>query len=63
MSGPASIPHGMIDPAIFDRLQTKLDEDAHVREDLRNLVQSMERRDRITTSILSKVHSIPQSDR
>lgn len=36
-------PKGMIDPAIFEHLQAKLDEDAQVREELRNIVQAMER--------------------
>lgn len=54
---------GMVSPAIFQSLQTKLDEDGQVREELRNIVQSMERQDRNTTSILSRAHSIPQSHR
>lgn len=62
MTSSSSIPEGMVNPAIFEHLQTKLDEDAQVREELRNIVQSMERRDRMTTSILSRAHSIPQAD-
>ena len=54
---------GMVSPAIFQNLQTKLDEDGQVREELKNIVQSMERQDRNTTSILSRAHSIPQSQR
>ena len=38
-----SVPEGMLSPAIFEHLQTKLDEDAQVREELRNIVQIMER--------------------
>lgn len=33
----------MFSPAIFEHLQLKLDEDAQVREELRNIVQVMER--------------------
>lgn len=51
---------GMVNPAIFEHLQTKLDEDAQVREEIRNIVQSMERQDRITSSVLSRAHSVPQ---
>lgn len=36
-------PKGKFSPAIFEHLQTKLDEDAQVREELRNIVQAMER--------------------
>ncbi|MCJ1272368.1 hypothetical protein MMC21_000154 [Puttea exsequens] len=52
----------MVSPAIFEQLQAKLDEDGQVRDDLRNIVQLMERQDRTTTSILSRTHSIPQSE-
>ena len=33
----------MFSSAIFEHLQVKLDEDAQVREELRNIVQVMER--------------------
>lgn len=33
----------MFSPALFERLQAKLDDDAQVREELRNIVQVMER--------------------
>ena len=33
----------MFSSAIFEQLQVKLDEDAQVREELRNIVQVMER--------------------
>ena len=36
-------PEDMFSPAIFEHLQAKLDEDAQVREELRNIVQIMER--------------------
>ena len=57
-----SVVTSTVDPNIFEQLQNKLDEDTQVREKLRNVVQSMERSDRIITSILSRTHSIPQSD-
>ncbi|CAF9912530.1 hypothetical protein IMSHALPRED_000338 [Imshaugia aleurites] len=62
MASSDSTPKGMITPAIFEHLQTKLDEDAQVREEIRNIVQAMERQDRTTMSILSRAHSIPQAD-
>lgn len=43
MSSSNSAPTGMFSPAIFEHLQLKLDEDAQVREELRNIVQVMER--------------------
>lgn len=33
----------MVDPAIFERLQQNIDDDAHVREELRDILQKLER--------------------
>ena len=63
MTSSNSSLQGMVDPTIFEHLQNKLDEDVQVHEDIKNIVQSMERRDRLTTSILSRAHSMPQSER
>lgn len=43
MASSDSVPKGIFSPAIFEHLQLKLDEDAQVREELRNIVQAMER--------------------
>ena len=43
MASSDSLPKGIFSPAIFEHLQTKLDEDAQVREEIRNIVQVMER--------------------
>ncbi|KAG7009977.1 translin [Physcia stellaris] len=50
---------GMVDPAIFKHLQTKIDEDSAIREELRNILQDLEKQSRSTQSILSRAHSIP----
>ncbi|KAL8935417.1 MAG: hypothetical protein Q9216_005435 [Gyalolechia sp. 2 TL-2023] len=34
---------GMVDPAIFEQLQANIDDDARVREELRNILQKLER--------------------
>lgn len=34
---------GMVDPAIFKHLQTKIDEDSAIREELRNILQDLEK--------------------
>lgn len=34
---------GMVDPTIFEHLQIKIDEDAKVREELRNKLQDLEK--------------------
>lgn len=43
MANSSSTPQEVVSPAIFEQLQTKLDEDAQVREGLRDITQSMER--------------------
>ncbi|KAL4785641.1 Translin [Aspergillus varians] len=49
----------MIDPAIFESLQTKIDEEASVRDELRDIVQSLSRKGRSTQATLSRAHSTP----
>lgn len=38
---------GMVNPAIFTHLQSKIDEDAAVREELRDIVQTLEKQGRL----------------
>jgi len=52
---------GMVDPAIFEHLQSKIDEDTSFREALRDIVQVLEKQTRTTLSILSRAHSTPSS--
>lgn len=57
-SGP-----GMIDPQIFENLQTKIDEDAQVREQIRAILQTLERQERGAQSVLSRAHATPAAER
>ncbi|TVY91288.1 Translin [Lachnellula willkommii] len=57
MSNPSET--GMVDPRIFEELQNKIDEDAEVREQIRAIVQTLERQGRGAQSILSRAHSTP----
>ena len=43
MSSSDSLPKGTFSPGIFEHLQARLDEDSQVREELQNIVKSMER--------------------
>ncbi|EED14404.1 recombination hotspot-binding protein (Translin), putative [Talaromyces stipitatus ATCC 10500] len=52
----------MIDPAIFENLQTKIDEETVVRDELHEIVQSLARKGRTTQAILSRAHSTPSKD-
>ncbi|KAL4926222.1 translin [Aspergillus undulatus] len=49
----------MIDRAIFESLQTKIDEEATVRDELRDIVQNLARKGRSTQAALSRAHSTP----
>ncbi|MCJ1398574.1 hypothetical protein MMC11_001774 [Xylographa trunciseda] len=57
MADPISF--GMVNPAIFEHLQTKIDEDSQIREELKNILQVLEKQGRTTQSILSRAHSTP----
>ncbi|KAH8599382.1 putative Translin-1 [Bisporella sp. PMI_857] len=50
---------GMVDPKIFESLQTKIDEDAEVRDKIRSILQTLERQGRTAQSVLSRAHSTP----
>ncbi|KAL3479246.1 recombination hotspot-binding protein [Aspergillus californicus] len=49
----------MIDRAIFESLQSKIDEEAAVRDELNEIVQTLARKGRSTQATLSRAHSTP----
>ncbi|KAL2850765.1 Translin [Aspergillus pseudoustus] len=49
----------MIDRAIFESLQAKIDEEAAVRDELHEIVQTLGRKGRSTQATLSRAHSTP----
>ncbi|RAL15336.1 translin [Aspergillus homomorphus CBS 101889] len=49
----------MIDHQIFEDLQSKIDEEATVRDELHDIVQTLARKGRSTQAILSRAHSTP----
>ncbi|EPS29968.1 hypothetical protein PDE_04918 [Penicillium oxalicum 114-2] len=49
----------MIDQRIFEDLQTKIDEETTVRDELHEIVQTLARKGRSTQAILSRAHSTP----
>ena len=52
----------LIDPQIFTDLQNRIDEDAQVRDKIKDVLQSLERQERTVQSILSKAHSTAAKD-
>jgi hypothetical protein len=53
----------MIDPKIFESLQTKIDDDTEIRDQIRAILQVLERQGRTAQSILSGAHSTPAAHR
>ncbi|KAJ5155765.1 hypothetical protein N7492_008568 [Penicillium capsulatum] len=49
----------MIDQRIFEDLQTKIDAETTVRDELHEIVQTLARKGRSTQAILSRAHSTP----
>ncbi|KAK4981324.1 Translin-1 [Elasticomyces elasticus] len=58
----ASPSNGMVDPAIFEHLQQKIDEDTGVRDKIREILQTLEKQDRATQAVLSRAHSTPTAE-
>ena len=52
-----SQPH--IDPSIFTSLQSKIDEETTVRDNLRTQIDNLSKQSRLVTSILSRIHNTP----
>ena len=54
---------GMVDPRIFEDLQAKIDEDADIRDQIKAILQILERQGRNAQSVLSRAHSTPAAQR
>jgi predicted translin family RNA/ssDNA-binding protein len=51
-----------VDPAIFQTLQNKIDEETAIREELRAIVDNLAKQGRVTQSILSRVHNTASAE-
>lgn len=51
MAEAGSTSFGMVNPAIFEHLQAKIDEDARVREELRNFLQDLEKQGKLNKTV------------
>ncbi|KAI1613271.1 Translin [Exophiala viscosa] len=58
---PATSSHN-IDPAIFTSLQTKIDEESAIRDELKTFVETLSKQGRLTQSILSRIHNTPTAE-
>lgn len=52
-------PSTNVDPAIFQDLQNKIDEEGKIRDELKEVVKTMEQQGRQLQSILSRMHNTP----
>ncbi|KAL6709154.1 Translin-1 [Coniothyrium glycines] len=53
---------GMVNPAVFQDLQARIDEDTVVRDELRDIIQALEKHNRNVSFVLSRAHSTPVSE-
>jgi hypothetical protein len=51
----------MIDPALFDQLKTKIEEDTSVRKELDQILDDLNQHVSYTQGVLSRIHSTPRS--
>lgn len=51
----------MIDPALFDQLKTKIEEDSVVRKELDQILDGLNQQVSLTQGQLSRIHSTPRS--
>jgi hypothetical protein len=54
---------GFIDAQIFEDLQNSIDADAQVRDQIKTIIQALEKQGRSVHSTLSRAHSTPASQR
>ncbi|KAJ9637685.1 Translin-1 [Coniosporium tulheliwenetii] len=54
--------HGMVNPGIFEDLQARVDQDTTVRDELKEIIQNLEKQIRTAQSILSRAHSTPTAE-
>jgi hypothetical protein len=51
----------MIDPALFDQLMSKIEEDADVRTELDQILDDLNQHVSFTQGVLSRIHSTPRA--
>lgn len=56
---PSSLSTPHVDPAIFSSLQSKIDEETAIRDELKAFVEILQKQGRLTQSILSRIHNTP----
>ncbi|KAK4912635.1 Translin-1, partial [Elasticomyces elasticus] len=51
-----------IDPQIFTDLQSKIDIDTTIREQLKTHIETLSKEGRLTSSILAQIHNVPTTE-
>lgn len=49
----------LIDTSIFTTLQSKIDAETAIRDELKQIVEALSKQGRVTQSILSRIHNVP----
>ena len=53
----------LIDPALFDQLRVKIEEDTAIRKELDKVIDDLAQHVSFTQGVLSRIHSTPRSNR
>lgn len=51
----------LIDPALFDQLKAKIEEDTEIRKELEKIIDDLSQHVSFTQGLLSRIHSTPRS--
>ena len=51
----------LIDPALFEQLKTKIEEDTEIRKELDKIIDDLSQHVSFTQGLLSRIHSTPRS--
>lgn len=49
----------LIDTSIFTTLQSKIDDESAIRDELKQIVEALSKQGRVTQSVLSRIHNVP----
>lgn len=49
---------GLVNPKLFEDLQGKIDDDTQTRDTLKEIVQELEKREKVVLSTLSSAHAV-----
>lgn len=60
-SDAAAFSDKMIDPALFEQLKTKIEQDSRARDDINDACEALEKAVNFTQGVITRVHNTPRS--